>query len=116
MPRLTALLQTMGGKVIACGEPSLGLAAKLANNYCTVLTSWASLITILVAQKPWTWGCGRADSRSCRRHRAERQPVPGVHMSAAPSSNGYRGGSTVQGPADEEGHWPGCGHGEKRGG
>jgi hypothetical protein len=43
-------------------------------------------------------------------------PVPGVHMSAAPSSNEYRGGSTVQGPADEEGHWPGRGHGEKRGG
>jgi hypothetical protein len=56
------LLQTMGGKgVIAWGEPSLGLAAsaaKLSNNYCTVLTSWASLITI--AQKPWTWGCRRA--------------------------------------------------------
>lgn len=31
--RLTTLLSTMGGKVIPCGGPSLGLSAKLSNNY-----------------------------------------------------------------------------------
>ncbi len=33
IPRLTNFLGTIGSKVIPCGGPSLGLAAKLSNNY-----------------------------------------------------------------------------------
>ncbi|KXX75583.1 3-hydroxyisobutyrate dehydrogenase, mitochondrial, partial [Madurella mycetomatis] len=44
VPRLTSLLRTMGGKVIECGGPSLGLAAKLSNNYLS------GIITIACAE------------------------------------------------------------------
>lgn len=42
LPRITALLSLMGGSIIPCGGPSLGLTAKLCNNYCSGLIAIAT--------------------------------------------------------------------------
>ncbi|KAI1084509.1 NAD binding domain of 6-phosphogluconate dehydrogenase-domain-containing protein [Whalleya microplaca] len=99
IPHLTAVLYTMGGKVIPCGGPSLGLAAKLSNNYLS------GIITIACAEAMDMGMCagieadvlasvfaaGTAQNTICDVF----NPVPGV-CPKAPSSNGYRGGFRVQ--------------------
>lgn len=39
LPLLTAVFLMMAGNVIACGAPSLGLVAKLCNNYLSLTIS-----------------------------------------------------------------------------
>lgn len=99
MPRLTALLQTMGGKVIPCGGPSLGLAAKLSNNYLSGIITIACSEAMDMGMRAGidakvlasVFAAGTAQNAICDVF----NPVPGV-CPQAPASNGYRGGFRVQ--------------------
>jgi 3-hydroxyisobutyrate dehydrogenase len=99
MPRLTRLLQTMGGKVIPCGGPSLGLAAKLSNNYLSGIITIACSEAMDMGMRAGidarvlasVFAAGTAQNAICDVF----NPVPGV-CPQAPSSNGYRGGFRVQ--------------------
>ena len=99
IPRLTGLLQTMGGKVIACGGPSLGLAAKLSNNYLSGIVTIACAEAMDMGMRAGidarvlasVFAAGTAQNAICDVF----NPVPGV-CPQAPSSNGYRGGFRVQ--------------------
>jgi 3-hydroxyisobutyrate dehydrogenase len=96
---LTTLLQTMGSQVIPCGGPSLGLAAKLSNNYLsgaiTIACSEAMDMGMRAGIDPHTlasvFSAGTAQNAICDKF----NPVPGV-CPAAPPSNGYQGGFRVQ--------------------
>lgn len=99
IPRLTELLQTMASKVIPCGGPSLGLAAKLSNNYLsgtiTIACAEAMDMGMRAGIDPRVlasvFGAGTAQNAICDTF----NPVPGVCPSA-PSSKGYHGGFRVQ--------------------
>ena len=99
LPRLTALLQPMGGKVIPCGGPSLGLAAKLSNNYLSGVITIACSEAMDMGMRAGidaqvlasVFAAGTAQNAICDTF----NPVPGV-CPKAPSSNGYRGGFRVQ--------------------
>jgi 3-hydroxyisobutyrate dehydrogenase len=99
LPRLTHLLQMMGKSVIPCGGPSLGLAAKLSNNYLSGIIAIAaseafdmgmrSGLDPRVLQK--VYAAGTAQNTICDKF----TPVPGVYAEA-PSSNEYKNGFKVQ--------------------
>ena len=99
LPRLTNLLQMMGKSIIPCGGPSLGLAAKLSNNYLSGIIAIAaseafdmgmrSGLDPRVLQKVYAAGTGQ--NTICDKF----TPVPGVYKEA-PSSNGYQNGFKVQ--------------------
>ncbi|KAK0716415.1 6-phosphogluconate dehydrogenase [Apiosordaria backusii] len=99
LPRLTGLLQTMGSKAIPCGGPSLGLAAKLSNNYLsgiiTIATSEAMDMGMRAGIDPTTlasvFASGTAQNKICDVF----NPVPNV-CPQAPPSKGYRGGFRVE--------------------
>ena len=99
LPRLTALLQLLGDKVIPCGGPSLGLAAKLSNNYLsgiiTIATSEAMDMGMRAGIDARTlasvFAAGTAQNAICDRF----NPVPGVCPEAPPSKQ-YQGGFRVQ--------------------
>ncbi|KAL1642719.1 hypothetical protein SLS58_005223 [Diplodia intermedia] len=97
--RMHALLGAMGASVFACGGPSLGLTAKLCNNYCS------GLIAIATSEAMNIGIAAGVDPRVLRDvfHASTAQsaildkwcPVPGV-VPGVPSSDGYRGGFKVQ--------------------
>lgn len=99
LPRLMRLLEMMGKQIIPCGGPSLGLAAKLSNNYLSgiiaIATSEAydmgmrSGLDPRVLYKVFNAGTAQncISDRFC--------PVPGVYPEA-PSSRGYTNGFKVQ--------------------
>ncbi|KAK3329829.1 6-phosphogluconate dehydrogenase [Apodospora peruviana] len=97
--RLTALLKTMGTKVIPCGGPSLGLAAKLSNNYLSGIITIACSEAMDMGMRAGidaevlasVFAAGTAQNTICDVF----NPVPGV-CPKAPPSNGYRGGFRVQ--------------------
>ncbi|CAM1509708.1 Fc.00g000430.m01.CDS01 [Cosmosporella sp. VM-42] len=97
--RLTALLQTMAAKVIPCGGPSLGLAAKLSNNYLSGIITIACSEAMDMGMRAGieadvlasVFSAGTAQNAICDTY----NPVPGVCPSA-PSSKGYNGGFRVQ--------------------
>ena len=99
IPRLTTLLGTMGGKVIPCGGPSLGLAAKLSNNYLSGIITIACSEAMDMGMRAGiqadvlasVFAAGTAQNTICDVF----NPVPGV-CPKAPSSNGYQGGFRVQ--------------------
>jgi len=99
LPRLTALLRTMGRTVIPCGGPSLGLAAKLSNNYLSGIITIATSEAMIMGMKAGidarvlasVFAAGTAQNAICDIF----NPVPGI-CAEAPSSNGYRGGFRVQ--------------------
>ncbi|RYP79578.1 hypothetical protein DL769_002888 [Monosporascus sp. CRB-8-3] len=99
LPRLTTLLQTMGGKVIPCGGPSLGLAAKLSNNYLSGVITIACSEAMDMGMRAGidadvlasVFAAGTAQNTICDVF----NPVPGV-CPKSPSSNGYTGGFRVQ--------------------
>ncbi|KAK0109376.1 hypothetical protein ONS96_003191 [Cadophora gregata f. sp. sojae] len=99
LPRLTQLLEKMGSQVIPCGGPSLGLAAKLSNNYLSgviaISCSEAMDMGMRAGLDPITlakvFAAGTAQNTICDRF----NPVPGVHPEA-PSTNGYKNGFKVQ--------------------
>ncbi|KAL6362955.1 hypothetical protein LRP88_02355 [Fusarium phalaenopsidis] len=97
--RLTALLSTMGGKVIPCGGPSLGLSAKLSNNYLSGAIAIACSEAMDMGMRAGVdahvlasvFSAGTAQNTICDKF----NPVPGV-CPKAPASNGYKGGFRVQ--------------------
>ncbi|KAL4892220.1 NAD binding domain of 6-phosphogluconate dehydrogenase-domain-containing protein [Aspergillus ambiguus] len=99
LPVLTDILCLMGKQVIACGGPSLGLSAKLCNNYLSgliaIADSEALNIGIRAGLDPRVlsnvFGAGTAQNAICDKF----NPCPGV-VADAPSSNGYTGGFKIQ--------------------
>ena len=99
VPELTRLLKMMGKEVIACGGPSLGLAAKLSNNYLSGIIAIACSEAMDMGMRSGldprvlakVYAAGTAQNAICDRF----NPVPGVYPEA-PSSNGYRNGFKVQ--------------------
>ena len=96
---LRKLLGLMGGNLFACGGASLGLTAKLCNNYCS------SMITIATSEAMNIGMASGMDPRVLANifHTSTAQstilddwcPVPGL-CPEAPASKGYKGGFRVQ--------------------
>lgn len=99
LPRVSFLLERMGGKIIPCGGPSLGLAAKLSNNYLSGIITIACAEAMDMGMRSGidanvlasVFKAGTAQNTICDVF----NPVPGVCPNA-PSSNGYQGGFRVQ--------------------
>ncbi|CAA9962473.1 hypothetical protein CFE70_005894 [Pyrenophora teres f. teres 0-1] len=97
--RLTYLMGLMGGPVIPCGGPSLGLAAKLSNNYLSgviaIACSEAFDMGMRSGLDPRTlaqvYAAGTAQNTICDKF----CPVPHVYPEA-PSSGGWKQGFKVQ--------------------
>jgi 3-hydroxyisobutyrate dehydrogenase len=101
-PKLTLLrdlLGKMGRNLVACGGPSLGLTAKLCNNYCSGLIAIAVSEAMNIGMKSGmdprvlskVFHSSTAQSAICD----DWCPVPGL-CPEAPASNGYKGGFKVQ--------------------
>ncbi|OJJ52335.1 hypothetical protein ASPSYDRAFT_164869 [Aspergillus sydowii CBS 593.65] len=96
---LTEVLQLMGKKIIACGGPSLGIAAKLCNNYLSgpiaIASSESLNMGIRAGLDPRVlsnvFAAGTAQNAICDTF----NPCPGV-VPDAPSSKNYEGGFKVQ--------------------
>lgn len=99
MPRLRHLLSMMGKQIIACGGPSLGLSAKLSNNYLSGMIAIAASEAMNMGMRAGldprvlasVYAAGTAQNTICDRF----NPVPGVHPDA-PSTGGYKEGFKVQ--------------------
>ncbi|KAK4506222.1 hypothetical protein PRZ48_004187 [Zasmidium cellare] len=99
LPFLTSLLSLMGGNIFPCGGASLGLTAKLCNNYCSgliaIAVSEAMNIGIKSGMDPRVlanvFHTSTAQSAICD----DWCPVPGLTPSA-PASNNYAGGFRVE--------------------
>ncbi|OJZ80194.1 hypothetical protein ASPFODRAFT_174728 [Aspergillus luchuensis CBS 106.47] len=96
---LKKLLSLMGKQIIPCGKPSLGLAAKLCNNYLSGLIAIASSEALNMGIKAGldprvlsnVFAAGTAQNAICDHF----NPCPGV-VPNAPSSKGFEGGFKVQ--------------------
>ena len=96
---LTSILNLMGGNIFPCGGPSLGLTAKLCNNYLSGSIAIATAEALDVGMK------SGMDPRVLANifHTSTAQsailddwnPVPGL-CPDAPASKGYKGGFRVQ--------------------
>jgi len=99
LPILKLLLGKMGKNLVACGGPSLGLTAKLCNNYCSgliaIAVSEAMNIGIRAGMDPRVltsvFHSSTAQSSICD----DWNPCPGI-CPDAPASHGYKGGFKVQ--------------------
>ena len=99
LPRLTQLMGLMGGQIIPCGGPSLGLAAKLSNNYLSGIIAIACSEAFDMGMRsgldPRTlakvYAAGTAQNTICDKF----CPVPHVYPEA-PSSGGWKQGFKVQ--------------------
>jgi 3-hydroxyisobutyrate dehydrogenase-like beta-hydroxyacid dehydrogenase len=97
--RLTHLASMMGKRIIPCGGPSLGLAAKLSNNYLSGVIAIACTEAFDMGMRsgldPRTlakvYAAGTAQNTICDRF----CPVPNVYPDA-PSTGGYKQGFKVQ--------------------
>ncbi|KAF9697779.1 hypothetical protein EKO04_004186 [Ascochyta lentis] len=97
--RLTQLMKLMGKQVIPCGGPSLGLSAKLSNNYLSGIIAIACSEAFDMGMRsgldPRTlarvYAAGTAQNAICDRF----CPVPNVYPDA-PSSGGWKKGFKVQ--------------------
>ncbi|KAF3032919.1 hypothetical protein E8E12_003751 [Didymella heteroderae] len=98
-PQLTQLMELMGKEVIPCGGPSLGLAAKLSNNYLSGIIAIACSEAFDMGMRsgldPRTlakvYAAGTAQNTICDKF----CPVPHVYPDA-PSSGGWKQGFKVQ--------------------
>ncbi|KAJ5955533.1 hypothetical protein N7501_009812 [Penicillium viridicatum] len=96
---LRQLFNLMGNKLIPCGGPSLGIAAKLSNNYLSGIIAIACSEAMDMGMKAGldprvlaqVYAAGNAQNTICDTF----NPVPGVDPDA-PSSNGYQKGFKVQ--------------------
>ncbi|KAF2159602.1 hypothetical protein M409DRAFT_70917 [Zasmidium cellare ATCC 36951] len=96
---LTTLLSLMGGNIFPCGGASLGLTAKLCNNYCSGLIAIAVSESLNIGIKSGmdprilanVFHTSTAQSAICD----DWCPVPGLTPSA-PASNHYAGGFRVE--------------------
>lgn len=98
-PALRDILSLLGRSVIPCGGPSLGLVAKLANNYLSgtiaIATSEAMNVGMKAGMDPRVLARVIA-AGSGQNHIADRfNPVPGISPDA-PASKGYEGGFRVE--------------------
>lgn len=97
--RLRPLLLLMGKEVIPCGGPSLGLAAKLSNNYLSGIIAIACSEAMDMGMRSGidprvlakVYAAGTAQNTICDRF----NPVPGIYPEA-PSTKGYKEGFKVQ--------------------
>jgi 3-hydroxyisobutyrate dehydrogenase-like beta-hydroxyacid dehydrogenase len=96
---LTQLLSLMGKQIIPCGGPSLGLAAKLSNNYLSGIIAIACSEAMDMGMRSGldprvlarVYAAGTAQNTICDRF----NPVPGIYPES-PSSKGYKEGFKVQ--------------------
>jgi len=99
LPVLKDLLSSMGSSIFPCGGFSLGLTAKLCNNYCSgliaIATSEAMNIGIKSGMDPSLLSRIFAVSTAQSTINDKWNPVPGVCPSA-PASKDYQGGFKVQ--------------------
>ena len=99
LPLLKELLGLMGSKIFPCGGPSLGLTAKLSNNYlsglCAIATAEAMNIGMRAGLDPRVLSSIFSVSTAQNRIQETWNPVPGV-CPDAPSSKGYEGGFKIQ--------------------
>lgn len=97
--RVNAVLSLMGGNIIACGGPSLGLTAKLCNNYCSgliaIATSEAMNIGIKSGMDPRVLKEVFSVSLAGSTINNKWNPVPGV-VPDAPASKGYKPGFRLE--------------------
>ncbi|KAJ5817117.1 NAD binding domain of 6-phosphogluconate dehydrogenase-domain-containing protein [Penicillium robsamsonii] len=99
LPCMSKLLRLMGTKMIPCGGPGSGLAAKLCNNYLSGLIAIASSESLNMGIRAGldprvlndVIGAGTAANAIC----ADYNPCPGV-VTKAPASKGYEGGFKVE--------------------
>ncbi|KAL4937500.1 hypothetical protein BDV06DRAFT_232553 [Aspergillus oleicola] len=99
LPHLQALLANMGKRIIPCGGPTLGLAAKLAHNYLGGLIFIAGSEAMNMGIRAGldarvlanVFSAGAAQSTIMDRF----NPVPGI-LPDAPSSNNYAPGFKIQ--------------------
>lgn len=96
---LRGLLSLMGGNIFPCGGPSLGLTAKLCNNYCSgliaIATSEAMNIGMASGMDPRVLANVFHTSTAQSSILDDWCPVPGLSPDA-PASKGYQGGFRVQ--------------------
>ncbi|TVY45847.1 putative 3-hydroxyisobutyrate dehydrogenase, mitochondrial [Lachnellula subtilissima] len=96
---LNQMLGTMGKFIFPCGGSSLGLTAKLCNNYCSgliaIATAEAMNIGIKSGIDPRVLATIFSTSTAQSTISDTWNPVPGV-CPGAPSSNDYQGGFKVQ--------------------
>lgn len=93
------ILSLMGTNIIACGGPSLGVTAKLTNNYCSAMISLATAEAMNMGmragmdprliQKIFS----KSTAGSCMNDKFN--PVPGI-CPETPASHGYQGGFKIQ--------------------
>ncbi|KAF9479044.1 putative 3-hydroxyisobutyrate dehydrogenase [Pholiota conissans] len=99
LPLLTRILRTMGTNVYALGGPSLGLAAKLSNNYLSgmiaLATSEAMNLGMRLGVDPRVLQRCFSTSSGGSWVNDTVNPVPGVCPDAV-TSKGYKGGFKVQ--------------------
>ena len=99
MKILTELLGMMGKSIFPCGGPSMGLTAKLCNNYCSgliaIATAEAMNIGIKSGIDPRILATVFSTSTAQSTISDKWNPVPGL-CPAAPSSHDYQGGFKVQ--------------------
>ncbi|KAJ6173863.1 hypothetical protein N7485_006675 [Penicillium canescens] len=99
MPVLNDLLSSMGSSIFPCGGFSLGLTAKLCNNYCSgiiaIATSEAMNIGIKSGMDPSLLSRIFTTSTAQSTINDKWNPVPGI-CPDAPASKDYRGGFKVQ--------------------
>ncbi|PGH02513.1 hypothetical protein AJ79_07626 [Helicocarpus griseus UAMH5409] len=99
LPLLTTLTSLMGKQIIPCGGASLGLAAKLSNNYLSGVIAIACSEAMNMGMRAGidprvladVYAAGTAQNAICDRF----NPVPGVRE-GSPANHGYRGGFRVQ--------------------
>lgn len=97
--KITELVKLMGKQIIPCGGPSLGLAAKLSNNYLSGIIAIACSEALDMGMRSGldprvlakVYNAGTAQNTICDGF----CPCPGV-VENAPSSRGYTGGFKVQ--------------------
>lgn len=96
---LSTLLELMGGNIFPCGGASLGLTAKLCNNYCSgliaIATSEAMNIGMASGMDPRVLANIFHTSTAQSAILDDWCPVPGL-CPDAPASKGYKGGFRVQ--------------------
>ncbi|KAF7553263.1 hypothetical protein G7Z17_g3767 [Cylindrodendrum hubeiense] len=101
-PKWTILehyLSKMGTSIFPCGAPTMGLVAKLSNNYCSSLIALATAEAMNIGMRSGMdprvlaniFAASTAQSTICDKW----CPVPGV-VAEAPSSIGYKGGFKIQ--------------------
>ncbi|KAJ5923050.1 hypothetical protein N7516_010753 [Penicillium verrucosum] len=99
LPLLEELLGAMGSSIFPCGGFSLGLTAKLCNNYCSgliaIATAEALNIGIKSGMDPSMLARAFTTSTAQSTINDKWNPVPGVCPNA-PASKDYQGGFKVQ--------------------